>query len=286
MFAQGANARGVEKHRVGPIGLTAKLIITTGVHDAVPGLDAKAMDRRLEILSDFQPQIPHAPQLNEAVDVWRIDLDTLEPAVKSLERLLSPDEVKRADRFRFAQDRRRFVVARAVLRRLLGAYLGASPGSLRFAYGPHGKPRLADAHHAQGHVTFNLSHSRDLALVAVAGGCELGVDLEAVRPLEEASAMARRIFSAAELAALAAMPEAERDMAFYRFWTRREAWVKALGTGLAELPDRLDVTNADPGGAGDRDWRFVRIEPGEGYVGALAMPTDNLLDVRGRLWLE
>jgi 4'-phosphopantetheinyl transferase len=271
----------------GSIGLTANLI-ATGVREAVSdaSLDTKVMDRQLEVLRNFQPQTPHAPDLNGGIDVWRVQLDTLEPAAKSLERLLSPDEMKRADRFRFAQDRRRFVVARAVLRQLLGAYLGASPASLRFAYGPQGKPRLADAHYAQGHVTFNLSHSRELALLAVAKGCEIGVDLEAVRPLEEASAMARRIFSAAELAALAAMPEVERDMAFYRFWTRREAWVKALGTGLAEPPDRLDVTTADAGDAGEPDWRFVRIEPGEGYVGALAVPAGISLDVRGRLWLE
>lgn len=249
-------------------------------------LDTKAMDRRLEVLSDFQPQALHAPHPNGVVDVWRVRLDTPEPAARSLERLLSSDEVKRADRFRFAQDRRRFVMARAMLRQVLGAYLGASPSSLRFAYGPQGKPRLADACCGRGHATFNLSHSGALALLAVAKGCDIGVDLEAVRPLTEASAMARRIFSAAELTALAAMPEGERDLAFYRFWTRREAWVKALGTGLAELPDGLDFTAADAGGAGGPDWRFVLIEPGEGYVGALAIPADTSLEVRGRLWLE
>lgn len=286
MFPQGANVRGAEKHW-GPIGLTVNLT-TPGVRDAVSDarFDAKATDRRLEVLSDFQPQTRHAPHLDGGVDVWRVRLDTPEPAARSLERLLSPDEVTRANRFRFAQDRRRFVVARAVLRQVLGAYLGASPSSLRLAYGPQGKPRLADTCCRRGHVTFNLSHSGGLALLAVAKGCEIGVDLEAVRPLTEASAMARRIFSAAELAALAAMPEGERDLAFYRFWTRREAWVKALGTGLAELPDGLDVTTADAGGAAGPDWRFVQIEPGEGYVGALAIPAGISLEVRGRLRRE
>lgn len=232
------------------------------------------------VLDRFEPA-PAAvlPDPGE-VHVWRVPLDPLEGEVARLRALLSPDETARADRFHFDRHRRRYVVGRGALRRLLGAYLGRRPESLVFEYGAREKPRLADRGAAA--LEFNLSNSEELALIAVTPAIELGVDLEALRPMEDALAISERFFSAPERAALAACPPAERDAAFFRCWTRKEAYVKAVGDGIALGLDRFDVS-LEPGGAarflaleGDparaAEWSLTHLEPGPGYVGALALP--------------
>jgi len=176
----------------------------------------------------------------DEVHVWRIELLPSPGVLARLGRHLSPDERRRAERFRFERDQRRFHAARGALRELLGGYLDAEPERLGFAEGAHGKPELA-APGGSG-LRFNLSHSGELALCAVARGRELGVDIEQARELADAEAMARRFFSAAENAALAALPDAERLGAFFRCWTRKEAYLKAVGAGLLQALDGFDVT--------------------------------------------
>jgi 4'-phosphopantetheinyl transferase len=212
----------------------------------------------------------------DEVHVWAAHLDALSEAA-SLSGL-SDEERERAGRFHFARDRSRFVVARGLLRRLLGRYLGCDPAGLRFSYGPRGKPFLPD--HPSG-LRFNVSHSGGLALLAFARDRELGVDLERERTVPEAEEIARRYFSLREGAELRELPEPERTHAFFRCWTRKEAFIKATGDGLSQPLEAFDVT-LGPGErprlvrvegkpAESRRWWLEDVEPAPGFAGALAV---------------
>jgi 4'-phosphopantetheinyl transferase len=197
------------------------------------------------------------PDLDRSIHVWRVSLATCPPHARAL---LSADERERADRFHFARDRDRFTVARATLRRVLGGYLGRAPDELVFAYSAHDKPSIDG-------VAFNLSHSNELALVAVTRGGEIGVDLEWHRPDIDVASLARSSFSAVEQRALFALPPAEQFTAFYRIWTRKESYIKAHGEGLSLPLDGFSVL-ADDSLAG---WviRDLAIDPG--YSAALTI---------------
>lgn len=198
------------------------------------------------------------------VHVFAADLDLARAGKAFLPSWLSPDEQERASRFHFERDRRRFMAARGLLRGLLGRYCEREPSTLRFAYGPRGKPSLLAP---AGSLRFNLSHSGGLALFAFVREVELGVDLEQERPVPEAASIAERYFSRRENADLRSLAEPERSRAFFRCWTRKEAFIKATGDGLSRSLDAFDVTLA-PG----EPARLVRVE-GEP---ALA----------GRFWLQ
>lgn len=228
---------------------------------------------------------------DDVVDLWRLPLVWPSEDAGRLRQTLSADEAERAARFHFARDRDRFTAARALLRAVLALYLGAEPARLRFAYGPHGKPALAggaaggDADAAA--LRFNLAHSHDLALVVVARAREVGVDVEHVRADFATAEVAERFFSRREAEALRALPEGRpRVEAFYRCWTRKEAFIKAKGEGLS-FPLSTFTVSLAPGEPAallgcDRDagetgrWTLVDVEPGAGYVGAAA--------VEGRGW--
>ena len=219
----------------------------------------------------------HPPLADDEVHVWRAPLDAAPERVAALGALLAEDERGRAARFAFPDLRARYAVARGRLRVLLGRYLAAAPASLRFAYGPQGKPALADG--ATG-LEFNLAHSGHLALYAVTRRRAVGVDVEAERPRLADELMARRFFSPAEVAALLALPPTARVAAFFRIWTRKEAYLKAKGGGLSLGLDTFDValeadartlllaTRPDPAEAAR--WALVALAPGPGYAGAVA----------------
>jgi 4'-phosphopantetheinyl transferase len=231
-------------------------------------------------------RIPHVAQLEchdplvaAHVQVWKCwlgeDLD-----VEPLCALLSPDELERAARFVFTRDRRRFIAARAALRSILGERLGEAPSRLRFDYGPQGKPALASAWQESG-IQFNLAHSGDWALVALACNKRVGVDLEQIRPLVEGREIARRHFSPRETADLWSLPLELQEEAFFRCWTRKEAYLKALGCGLSLALDAFDVSLL-PGDApallAARDdphaparWRMADLRPTPGSFGAVVV---------------
>lgn len=187
---------------------------------------------------------PPAPALaGDVVHVWAAPLDPPDGTMRRHQALLAPDERARADRFRFERDRRRFTVARGVLRTLLGRYLGTDPRGIAFRYESHGKPVLADALAPSG-IRFNVSHSGEMALYAFARGRELGVDVEEVRRMEDGLDIAERFFSEAEVAAFRALPEGIRDDAFFNCWTRKEAYIKAVGEGLSFPLHVFDVSLA------------------------------------------
>ncbi len=225
--------------------------------------------------------LDRAPRLNGSdVHVWVLPLKCDAEAVPDLERALSPDEIARADRFVFAHLRRRYVVARGALRFLLGTYLDTGPESITFAYMERGKPVLDERH--RSHLVFNVSHSQELALIAVSTGGDLGVDVEALRPMPDAADIAERFFSPVERAALRALPAASRDEAFFACWTRKEAYIKAIGDGLTCPLDTFDVSCAPDEPARllaishasaqeTKHWSLIGFRPTDGYVGAVAV---------------
>lgn len=174
------------------------------------------------------------------VHVWRLDLRDMGADAAAL---LDAAETERAQRFVYAHDWRRYVAAHAWLRRILGAYLGVPPQQLRFATGAHGKPVLLQALRGAGQapLCFNLSHSKDLALIAVTAGIEVGVDIEAVRGDLPGPDLAAGVLSATELDELAQCAAPDHADTFVGCWTRKEACLKALGIGLRLEPRALHV---------------------------------------------
>ncbi|MGB9235073.1 MAG: 4'-phosphopantetheinyl transferase superfamily protein [Terriglobales bacterium] len=171
------------------------------------------------------------------VDVWRLRLDearldkVFSPSSEARGSVLAPDEAARASRFHFDRDRIRFTRCRNALRWLLGRYLDIAPASIRFTYTPSGKPEVA-ADQNPLNLRFNVSHSENLALLAVGLRDGLGVDIEKVRPDVNTRELSERFFSVRERAALGALPETLRVAAFYACWARKEAFLKATGEGL------------------------------------------------------
>lgn len=175
---------------------------------------------------------------DRAVHVWRVRTQAPSAVAERLELLLGDDEKSCAAQFRFDRLRESFVIARGVLRILLGHYLKASPISIQFKYGSRGKPALA----APARMDFNMSHSGGLAVFAVAASCEIGVDLEQIRPLQDMQSIADRFFCSEEAAELRSLPANQRERGFYLCWTRKEAYIKAIGDGLSAPLDGFCVS--------------------------------------------
>jgi 4'-phosphopantetheinyl transferase len=214
------------------------------------------------------------------IQVWSIRLDPPAERVEQLGRFLAADEWQRANRFRFEKHRRQYVVGRGALRALLAAYLGIRPQDVQFSYGPRGKPFLAPPLDAAG-LQFNLSNSDELALVGFVRGPEIGVDIEYLRPMDDCEQIAERFFSASERRVLRDIPFPAKQEAFFNCWTRKEAYLKAVGEGLAAPLDSFDVTLAlgEPprmltleGDAGRAArWWLHHLRPAEAYIGAVAI---------------
>jgi len=210
--------------------------------------------------------------------VARLDIAPAELRVAAA--LLSEDEDLRAGRFLLAQERRRFTAARAGLRRLLGARLGASPGSIEFTCGRRGKPALAGAFAGSG-LRFNVSHHGETVAYAFSDGSDIGVDIEAVRELPDADEIASCAFSPRERATYFALEARDRPRAFFDCWTRKEAFVKALGDGLGHGLHGFDVSLApdEParilrvgGLPGERcGWTLHAFAPAPGMTGAVVV---------------
>ncbi len=154
------------------------------------------------------------------------------------ESLLAADELDRAGRFRFGHQRESFVIARGALRCLLGLYLDILPKDIHFLYGAKGKPALE----ADAHIEFNMTHSGSLAAVAITAGCQVGIDLEQICPLPDLQQVAAGFFNSAEASEIMSLPASERERAFFSCWTRKEAYIKAVGDGLSSPLDDFRVT--------------------------------------------
>jgi 4'-phosphopantetheinyl transferase len=196
------------------------------------------------------------------VHLWRWRLDR---AVGDRQ-LLAPDEQLRADRFRFDPDRQSFVAARSGMRRILGRYFDCDPGAIAFSYGSHGKPFVA-----AGMIEFNLSHSGDWALLAVARDRAVGVDIERIKPVAELEKLTARFLLAAEHERIVALDEADRVLAFFRTWTCKEAYLKATGEGLGQLKSlEVLVESCQPVQlVSPAGWGLRELPLEVGYVGAM-----------------
>jgi 4'-phosphopantetheinyl transferase len=202
------------------------------------------------------------------------------------ETVLSDDESQRARRFVFDRHRRRWVAARVALRTILAECLGESPGSLTFTYGAHGKPELGQRWQSAG-LQFNLAHSGDWALIAVGWERRVGIDLEEMREEVVESGIAERYFSPREAAQLRSLPRDLQQIGFFRCWTRKEAYLKALGCGISGglqsfevslLPDEPPALRCDQSDERAPDkWRMAELVPAAGYLAAVVAEVDPAL---------
>ncbi|HTU43816.1 MAG TPA: 4'-phosphopantetheinyl transferase superfamily protein [Bryobacteraceae bacterium] len=209
------------------------------------------------------------------VHVWIFNLSGSDRALEHFRRQLSRDEIARSERFCFPHLQTSFVVAHGMLRNILASYLGLAPAALEFSYNQQGKPRLADT---GCRLRFNLSHSGTLGACAVAADCDLGVDIEHMRQMADLFDIARRFFSPEECGDLEAVPHDQQQPAFFNCWTRKEAYIKAVGGGLSiplesfrvslapNEPARL-ISNCENDA---HRWNIQEFDPGADYRGAVA----------------
>jgi 4'-phosphopantetheinyl transferase len=179
-----------------------------------------------------------------AVHIWLVQTNGESVSLGDFKDLLSSVEQDRASKFKFETDRRRYITAHAALRSILSIYVNSPARELQFASGPYGKPKLAPIHDKKK-IAFNLSHSHELALIAVTRGREIGVDVEWVREDFAFDEVAQRFFTTREVAALHALPLHLQREAFYKCWTSKEAFLKAKGTGLSGQLDEVEMMLTD-----------------------------------------
>jgi 4'-phosphopantetheinyl transferase len=242
---------------------------------------------------DFRLEAPVKLAADE-VHVWRVDLPAVAPGEQRWKQMLSEDERERASRFHFSRDREYFTATRALLRTILAGYMDCDPRGLLFCYSDKGKPSLDKSFQEKlspdksssspvsgTQIEFNVSHSGTTALLAFAHGRALGVDVEYVREDFDCEAVARRFFSDHEVRQLDALAPCEKHTAFFRCWTRKEAYIKAIGTGLSLPLHEFDVSlkpqdekallATRPDGTQAGRWSLRDIPAGGDYVAALCV---------------
>jgi len=230
--------------------------------------------------------LPSFPVLDVgAVHVWFCELLRYAGRQASLAAQLSDDERARASRFAFDRDRRRFILSHGLLRMVLSRYLRSEPGEIRFTAGPYGKPALLGSPDVSEGIRFSLSHSGDYALVAVARGREIGVDVEARKAELECLKLAERFFAPAESQAIAKLHGVAQQRLFYAFWTAKEAYLKGRGVGLSLGLDRFEILfdASSPGarvrltdsGAFEQGWHIHTLSLPEQLAGAVAVEGDD-----------
>ncbi|HYG24327.1 MAG TPA: 4'-phosphopantetheinyl transferase superfamily protein [Verrucomicrobiae bacterium] len=214
------------------------------------------------------------------VRVWASPLSVTEDFRNRLLGVLSPEERLRAERFRFDRHRHRFLAGRGILRTLLGGQLQCNAADLQFALSPKGKPALGGPFENSG-LHFNVAHAVDLLLVAITRLGPVGVDVEPLRELKDAGDLVKRFFSPRESERFHALRREEQPAAFFNLWTRKEAWLKATGEGIAGGLDRVEVTfeAGEPARvisiAGDVElatcWTLEALQPAVEWAGAVAI---------------
>lgn len=213
------------------------------------------------------------------VHVWRASLEQPAAQIQQFAQMLSEDERSRADRFYFERDRQHFIVGRGLLRTILARYLALKPNQIRFCYSSRGKPTLDTREH-DGTLKFNLSHSHELALYAITRDRQIGIDLEYMRPTSDVEQLAQRFFSPREYAVIHSLPPSQKQVAFFNGWTCKEAYLKAIGEGLAQLqqvevslnpeePRQLLSINQDSQAASR--WCLQALSPAADYIATLAV---------------
>jgi 4'-phosphopantetheinyl transferase len=211
------------------------------------------------------------------VHIWRINLNSDELQLQSFRETLSSDEIARAERFYFPEHRQRFMAGRGTLRTILGQYLDIAPKQVEFEYQPRGKPLLA-AKFADKGLLFNLSHSQDLALLGISYQHQIGVDLEYIRTMSDLEGLAKRFFSAREYEYLRLLSPAQQQQIFFRYWTCKEAYLKATGDGLVQLEEiEIDLTPNQPSKLlVSGDWSLSELTPADNFAAAVVVAGSNI----------
>ncbi|MTI85600.1 MAG: 4'-phosphopantetheinyl transferase superfamily protein [Firmicutes bacterium] len=214
------------------------------------------------------------------VDFWKADLTVDEFTLNTYSGILSPEEQDRADRLKIDEVRYRFITARGILRRILSLYTGSAQETIRFYYNDNGKPELRQLGH-KDKIRFSVSHTGNTLLIAISLNNRVGIDIEFMWPNLKFENMAKRYFMPKEYYALMELPDHARREAFYRYWTRKEAYIKGKGAGLWQLINNIEITGTSDGDiqlvtnfkypedAGR--WHFIDLEPsftGENHVAA------------------
>jgi 4'-phosphopantetheinyl transferase len=218
------------------------------------------------------------------IHVWRIDLEAFQERSDDLFSFLSSEEKKRSKRFYFEQDKKNYIITRGVLRILLGKYLQRYPATIQFIYGEHGKPFLNKENHKPD-IRFNISHSKNISLIVFNLGRDIGVDVEYIRKIHHLS-MAKRFFSPDEEKEILSLPGPEQLEAFFSFWTKKEAFIKAQGGGLSVPLRSFSVSSTKKTKARityianaheeEKVWSLFDIEVGKEYTAACAVKGKNL----------
>lgn len=235
----------------------------------------REMTHCLYPLAEIAPLLPAG-----TVHIWCATLDQPPAPLAIWEESLSADEMAGASRLRFSRHRRRYVAAHGILRELLAHYLEERPQSVDVSYSEYGKPYI------NGNLEFNMSHSADIALLAFCRNAELGIDVEKIRVMTDAGSIAARFFAPAEYERYQLLPAPDRQEAFFACWTRKEAFIKALGQGLSYPLDAFEVS-FEPGQPVQllrirgreyeaQRWSLYDVTPLAGYAAALA--------IEGRGW--
>lgn len=225
----------------------------------------------------WPPAIPLGPISSGDVHVWRVNVDSPEIQTGRLASYLSEDEAARSGHFHFERDRRRFIVARGLLREVLALYIQKEPRELHFSYNPFGKPALAD----NESLRFNLSHSAELILIGITCRRDIGIDVEQIHRDLAVESIARRFFTPREVNQLEKLSASNRLAMFYRYWTRKEAYVKAIGEGISFPLERCEVSmirgrSLEPvvrswNTRESSPWYVQDLHPGRDYAAAIAV---------------
>ncbi len=231
-------------------------------------------------ISSWKIPPPSLQLTSTDVHVWRASFDQLMPLLHHFSEMISLDEQMKAGRYRFEDNRREYVIARGLLRHLLGSYLEQDPQSLQFFYNPYGKPAL-NGEAGANRLTFNLSHAHGFILYVFTRGREVGIDLERIRPEAAHDGVAERFFSNREVTTLRALPRHAQPIGFFNCWTRKEAYIKARGEGLTIPLNQFDVSlipgepaallesRIDP--TDTNRWALQSLDMGTQYIAALAV---------------
>ena len=234
---------------------------------------------------------------DKEIHIWIASLDELSFEVRQPAGVISQEERRRASRFQFDSDRNRFVVCHGILRRILGRYLNVPPQRLHFFCGVHGKPALRSDLNTQ-RICFNISHSGEMGLFAFTRDRQIGVDIEQIRYLADMDLVARHFFTESENDLLETLPQSQKTEAFFNCWVRKEAFIKAKGSGLTWPLNGFEVSMSpeEPARllsiAGDLEeatrWAMIDVSPGRGYVGAVVVQNQDLgiCDLSFMKWQE
>jgi 4'-phosphopantetheinyl transferase len=232
----------------------------------------------------WNPPPPKLTLSSNEIHIWCANLDLSIEQIEMFSLTLSADEKIRAQRFHFERHKKFFIAARGILRAILSRYLDIEPHQVRFNYGTRGKPEIAEIYGFKN-LEFNLSHSEEIALYAITNASKIGIDIEKIRPITDAEQIAKRFFSAKEYTWLSELSPSEKPAAFFSLWTCKEAYLKAIGEGLAFGLDRFEISispNESPkiisiqgNYQAGIPWVLQQLNPVFGYVGSVAVKADN-----------